>query len=141
MGAFTSIIAGNRIKDVTKIVALCPAADRKYFDDEWKKQKVKISTRDLPNNSQETRTFSIPYSFVEDGLQYSAANEVKTINKPIMIFIALNDTVVLPEESEKVVSNANNPYIIRQPNMGHDFRKSQEQCNIVMKQIEAFLNQ
>ena len=91
MGAFTSIIAGNRIKDVTKIVALCPAANRKYTDDEWKKNKTRTSIRDLPNNPQETRTLSIPYSFVEDGFQYSAADEVKTLNKPIMIFIALND--------------------------------------------------
>lgn len=58
-----------------------------------------------------------------------------------MIFIALNDTVVKPEWTEEIVSNANNPYVVRQPNMGHDFRNSQEECNIVMAEIEKFLGQ
>lgn len=139
MGAFMSIIAGNRIKEVTKIVSLCPPPDRKYTDDEWKKGGIKQSTRELPENPQKARTFDVPYSFVEDGVKYSAVEDVKNIDKPLMIFIALDDKVVLPEDTERIVANAKNPYLVRQPNMGHDFRKSQEECNIVMEEIERFL--
>lgn len=64
---------------------------------------------------------------------------LKKIHKPIMIFIALGDTVVLPEWTEKIVKNANNPYVVRQPNMGHDFRFSQKECDIVMGEIKKFL--
>ena len=90
MGAFVSIIAGNRIKEVTKIVALCPPPDRKYSDREWKTDKSRTSKRDLPNNSQEFIIFEVPYTFVEDGTKYSAKNEIKEIHKPIMIFIHSN---------------------------------------------------
>ena len=57
-----------------------------------------------------------------------------------MIFIALNDTVVLPELTEEIVKNANDPYVVRQLNMGHDFRFSREECNLVMNEIEKFLS-
>ena len=84
--------------------------------------------------------FSIPWNYVEDSLKYSAIDEVKEINKPLMIFIALDDEVVPPELTEKIVVNARNPYVVRQPNIGHDFRFFQSDCNVVMSEIEKFLN-
>ncbi len=139
MGAFTSIIAGSRITEVTKIVSLCPPPDRIESIMSWGNSGVRPSKRDLPNDPSKFREFSIPYSYIEDGLQYSAQDEVKTINKPLMIFIALDDEIVSPELTEKIVANANKPYVVRQSNMGHDFRFFQEQCNIVMSEIEKFL--
>ena len=53
--------------------------------------------------------------------------------------IALNDVVVEPKYTEQIVDNANSPYVVRQPNMGHDFRKSEKECKIVMEEIEKFL--
>ncbi len=139
LGAFVAIIAGNRIRGVTKIVSLCSAADRIGSSLNWKGKKFRYSERDLPDNPKKSRVFNIPYTFAEDGMQYSAMEEVKKIHKPIMIFIALEDKSVPPEETEKIVSNANNPHVVRQPNMGHNFRHSQKECNIVMKHIERFL--
>lgn len=137
-GAFTSIIAGNRLQGVTKIVALCPPPDKEGSESKWK-NGVRVSKKDFPNNPEKFREFAIPYSYIEDALKYSAVNEVKKIHKPIMIFIALADKVVLPEWTEDIVKNANDPYVVRQPNMGHDFRFSLEECNIVMNEIEKFL--
>ena len=139
MGGFTSIIAGSRIEEVTKIVALCPPPDRYGSEKEWKGTGFRHSERDLPDDPTKFRSFDVPYSFAKDGLQYSAKDEVKKINKPLMIFIALDDEVVPPELTEQIVANANNPYVVRQPNMEHDFRHSQEECNIVMAGIEKFL--
>lgn len=139
LGAFVSIIAGNRIKEVTKIVSLCSAADRIGSGLNWKGKKIRHSKRELPDNPKKFRSFGIPDTFAKDGRQYSAVEEVKEIHKPLMIFIALNDKSVLPEETEKIVANANNPYVVRQPNMGHDFRLSIDECEIVMKHIEEFL--
>lgn len=139
-GAFTAIIAGNRISEISKIIALCPPPDIKNSVHKWKEKSLRLSKRDLPNNPQIYREFSIPWTYVEDSLKYSAVNEVKNLEKPLMIFISLDDQVVLPEWTEKIVSNAQNPYVVRQPNMGHDFRHSQTECNIVMKEIEKFLN-
>lgn len=139
LGGFVSIIAGSRINEVTKIVALCPPPDRKYSNQEWKKGEVKYSKRDLPDNPQEFREFEVPYSFVEDGLQYSAEEEVKKIHKPLMIFIALEDTIVPSNLTERIIANANNPHVVRQKNMGHNFRCSKEECKTVMAEIEKFL--
>lgn len=137
-GAFTSIVAGARIPEVTKIVALCPPPDKEGSEHKWV-NGVRVSKRDLPNDSTKFREFAIPDTHIKDAIQYSAVEDVKKIYKPIMIFIALDDTVVKPEWTEEIVSNANNPYVVRQPNMGHDFRFSQEECIIVMKEIEKFL--
>lgn len=137
-GAFTSIVAGARIPEVTKIVALCPPPDKEGSEHKWV-NGVRVSKRDLPNDSTKFREFAIPDTHIKDAIQYSAVEDVKKIHKPIMIFIALDDTVVKPEWTEEIVSNANNPYVVRQPNMGHDFRFSQKECDIVMGEIKKFL--
>ena len=139
MGGFTAIVAGSKISEVTKIIALCPPPDRNHSIHKWGEDGIRVSKRDLPENPNEFIEFAVPYSHVKDVLQYSAVEEAKKIHKPLMIFIALNDTVVLPELTEEIVKNANDPYVVRQPNMGHDFRYSEKECNIVMAEIEKFL--
>jgi esterase/lipase len=139
MGGFMAIIAGNRIKEVTKIVSLCAPPDRIKQAKDWKGQHFRRSERDLPNDPHIYRSFDVPYSFAEDGLIYSAVEDVRKIHKPLMIFIALDDTVCLPASTEELVVHANNPYVIRQEHMGHDFRHSQKECDIVMGHIENFL--
>lgn len=141
IGGFTAIIAGNRINEVTKIIALCPPSDRDGSAHKWKDKGYRQSKRDIPGNPNEFRTFNIPYSYLDDGLQYSASDEVKKIQKPLMIFIALNDVIVSPSRTEEIVKNANDPYVVKMPNMGHDFRFSQNECNIVMAEIEKFLRE
>jgi pimeloyl-ACP methyl ester carboxylesterase len=137
-GAFTAIVAGARIPEVTKIISLCPPPDKEGSEHKWV-NSARVSKRDLPNDATKFREFVIPVSHIKDALKYSAVDDVKKIHKPIMIFIALDDTVVKPEWTEEIVSNANNPYVVRQPNMGHDFRQSEKECNIVMAEIEKFL--
>lgn len=139
LGGFVSIIAGSRNSEVTKIIALCPPPNRIKSKADWNGKKFRHSKRDLPDNPMQFRSFDVPYSFAEDGLQYSAVNEVKNIYKSLMIFIALDDDVISPELTEKIVKNAKNPYVVRQPNMGHNFRKSEKECNLVMAEIEKFL--
>ena len=139
LGGFTAIIAGSRIPEVTRIVSLCPPPDRIGPSLRWEENKPRHSKRELPDDPGQYKAFDIPYSFVDDGFQYSAIEEVKNLYKPIMIFIALEDKSIPPADTERIVANANNPYVVRQPNMGHDFRQSQEECNIVMAEIEKFL--
>jgi pimeloyl-ACP methyl ester carboxylesterase len=139
-GAFTAIVAGARLPQVTNIIALCPPADKKESARKWGENGIRTSKRDIPDKPGEFREFAIPASYIEDASQYSAVDEVKKILKTLMIFIALDDTVVPPQLTERIVANAIHPYVVRQPNMGHDFRHSQEQCNIVMEEIEKFLN-
>jgi len=139
MGAFTAIIAGSRLNEVTKIISLCPPPDFSRSKTKWQ-DRVRISERELPSDPSKSRIFTIPDAFIEDALSYSAVEEVKGITKPVMIFIALADTVVPPEDTERIVTSSLNPlHVVRQPNMGHDFRNSQQQCSVVMNEIEKFL--
>lgn len=139
MGDFTSIIAGSRISAVTKIVALCPPPDRYGSEKEWQGTGWRHSERDLPDDPTKFRSFDVPYKFAKDGLQYFARDEVKSITKPLMIFIGLKDKVVAPELTEQIVTNANNPYVVRNPDLGHDFRHSEAESKLVMAEIEKFL--
>lgn len=140
LGGFVSIIAGCRIPEVDKIISLCSPPDTVSALGKWKGKEPRHSERNLPNDVNSSRSFDVPYTFAEDGIQYSAVEEVKRCEKPMMIFIALNDQSVAPEETEKIVTAAINPYVVRQPNMGHNFRNNQEECDIVMKEIDKFLN-
>lgn len=138
-GGLAAIIAGNRMREVTKIVALCAPPDIKSSAHKWEDGKARVSTRDLPDDPSVLRTFSIPYSYLVDAMQYSAEEEAKTIHVPLMIFIALDDTTVPPEQTERIVKNAISPYVVRQSSMKHNYRRSQKDCDIVMKEIEKFL--
>lgn len=138
-GAFSAIVAGARIADVTKVIALCPPADKNESLHKWKEKNARISKRDLPQNPSEFREFAIPFSHIQDALQYSAVEAARNLHKPVMIFIALDDKVVPPEQTERIVASAHTPYVVRQPHMGHDFRHSQDQCDTVFAEIKKFL--
>jgi len=58
-----------------------------------------------------------------------------------MVFIALEDQSVDPADSEKIVENAKNPYVVRQAGIGHSFRQSKQQSQLVMRKIEEFLQE
>ncbi|MFA5136195.1 MAG: hypothetical protein WC489_02280 [Patescibacteria group bacterium] len=139
LGGLISIIAGSRNPLVTKIISLCSPVDISNLSKKWSGKALKHSERDLPNNFNEKRLFEIPYSFVEDGVQYSALTEIGKIHKPVMLLIAMGDTSVLPVETERLVLKANNAFVVKQPGIVHDFRFSQKDCNVVMEQIEKFL--
>lgn len=137
-GGFTAIVAGSKFPEVTKIIALCPPPDKTGSEIKWK-NGLRVSKRDLPNNQNKFREFSIPISYLKDALQYSAVDAAKNIKKPLMIFIGLDDQVVPPSETEEIISATNNPYVVRLEGIGHDFRKSEEQTTRVADEITKFL--
>jgi len=139
LGGFTSILAGSLFPDITKIVALCPPASIDNLGEKWEGKPFRVSKRNLPTDGSKYREFNVPLTFVDDARKYSAIEAIHKINIPLMIFIALSDTSVLPKETETLVSETNNPYVVRQKNMGHDFRQSEIECNTVMAEIEKFL--
>lgn len=139
LGAFTSIIAGNLFSEVTKIVSLCPPLSIENLGKKWEGKPSRISKRNLPDDTTKYREFDVPLTFVEDARKYSAIEAVHEIKKPLMIFIGMADTSVSPKETEILVSNAINPYVIRMKEIGHDFRHSEKECEIVMAEIEKFI--
>jgi len=137
-GGFVAMVAGSRFKEVTKIVSLCPAFSFKSLS-KWDENGIRHSQRDLPNDHSKFRSFDIPVSFCEDRNKYSASTELKNLHKPLMVFVALDDQKVLLEEIEEEMKVLNNPYIVKMPNMGHNFRETLEESNPVADEIEKFL--
>lgn len=140
VGGFVSIIAGERYAEVTKIIALCPPSGFDNPPVKWKDKEYRIAHRNLPNDQTLSREFKVPISFAYDSFTYNAIEAVKKIEKPLMILIALEDSVVPPQDTEKLVMAARNPYTVKLKRMGHDFRYSEKECALVMDEIEKFLS-
>ncbi|MBA3724486.1 MAG: alpha/beta fold hydrolase [Candidatus Levybacteria bacterium] len=140
VGGYISIIAGERYAEITKIVSLCPPSGFDNPPVKWKGKEYRVCQRDLPNDPTTFREFKVPIAFAYDSFTYNAIEAVKRIEKPLMILIALADTVVPPQDTEKLVMAARNPYSIRLEGVGHNFRYSKEDCAIVMDEIEKFLS-
>ena len=138
-GGFMAIIAGNKFKEVTKVIGLCPAVYFAESNDNWDKTGNRYSTRDFPDDSEKIREFNVPFSFVQDREKYSVDKALEELNKPLMVMISMKDTTVLPEWIEKALKKSKNPYIIRMENMGHSFRRSEADTNLVTAEIEKYL--
>jgi pimeloyl-ACP methyl ester carboxylesterase len=141
LGGFVAVLAARKFDEVTKIVALCPPATYIGSEEKWKGKEFRASRRFLPEDDTKYQVFHVPNAFTKDSQKYSALEDIKDLDKPLMVFIAMDDTVVLPEVTEKLVSAAKNPHVIRREGIGHDFRNSVEQSRSVMKEIELFLKQ
>jgi len=138
-GGAVAIIAGSRYQEVLKVIALCPAVSFNKSDNKWNENGKRFSKRDLPNDPSKFREFNIPMSFVKDRNKYSISDSLKKLNKPLMVLIAMKDDKVLPEEIEIALKNIHNPCVIKMENMGHNFRGSIKEVDIVADKIEKFL--
>jgi pimeloyl-ACP methyl ester carboxylesterase len=138
-GGAIAIIAGSKYQEITKVIALCPAVSFWKSNDKWDETGFRFSKRDLPNNPKEFREFNIPLSFVEDRNKYSVSDSLEKLNKPLMVLMGMLDDKVLPTEIEEAMKSANDPYIIRMENMGHNFRSTEAEAESVAIEIEKFL--
>ena len=139
LGGFVAMVAGARFAEVTKIIALCPPFSVAMSNGNLDESGARHSKRDLPTDKSKFREFVVPKSFIEDRMQYSTIDEVKNLNKPVMILIALDDKQVLPEDSEKLIKVVNNPYVVRLEKLEHNFRHSETKTNLVATEIEKFI--
>lgn len=139
-GGAVAVMAGYKYPQVTKVIGLCPALSFDNSNLKWDESSIRHSKRDLPNNPSEFREFDIPISFVEDRNNYSMSDALKNLQKPLMVLIGMKDEKVLPIDTENALKDANNPYVVRMENMGHDFRRSESDSNQVADQIEKFLS-
>lgn len=139
VGGFVAIIAGERYAEVTRIIALCPPSGFDNPPVKWNDKGFRIVKRDMPRDKTTLTEFVVPISFAYDSFTYDAIATVKRIEKPLMILITMDDIVVPPQDTEKLVEAARNPYVIRLEGIGHDFRHSEQECDIVMGEIEKFL--
>lgn len=109
--------------------------------EEWEKNGVSVSQRDLPNNENKKIEFRVPFNHVLDRDQYDAVGDAKKIKVPIILIAGELDDSVPPNEVKEIFNNANEPkkFLII-PNIGHDYRHNDGEVKIVNEKILEQLN-
>ncbi|HEY1074522.1 MAG TPA: alpha/beta hydrolase [Patescibacteria group bacterium] len=105
---------------------------------EWQPGEVKVSTRDLPRNPDESREFKLPYSFIEDAIHYNALEGLKTLTKPKLFIIGKDDDVVPGLVTERAYTEAAEPKKLVVLDSDHDYRWHPELIEEVNQLLGAF---
>ncbi|HEY4509810.1 MAG TPA: alpha/beta fold hydrolase [Candidatus Paceibacterota bacterium] len=144
-GGQVSILYAARDPRISLVLGIMPSTRslmaRMQHHEEWEKEGVSISHRDVPGNKDEEKEFRVPYSQVEDRDRYDVAEDVKKIKAPVILIAGELDDLVFPEDVKEIFDNANEPkkFIII-PGIGHDYRHNDEEVNVVNKSILEQLN-
>ncbi len=110
-----------------------------YPDEEWRNRGYEISKRDIPN-SDEFKEFKLPYSFLEDQIQYDMLEGLRNCTKPKMFFYGKNDTTVESHLVKTAFDNSAEPKEIHELNSDHDYRYKSEIISEVNKYLDEFVN-
>jgi len=109
--------------------------------EEWEKSGVRISYRDLPNNPEQKRKYSVPFNHVLHMDKYDLLIDIKKIYAPIILIAGELDELVTPSDVKDIFDNANEPKnLIVIPQIGHDYRKVDKEIIIVNSEILKLLN-
>ena len=138
-GGQVSLLYAARDKRVSMVLGIMPSSYRTMVGrryEEWKKNGVSISYRDLPDNKDHQREFCVPFSHAEDRDKYDVIKDVKKIKVPIILIAGEVDDVVLPKYVKEIFDSANEPknFIILS-GIGHDYRYNDDEIKLVNKEI------
>lgn len=138
-GGQVSILYAARDPRISLVLGIMPSSERTMAglrQEEWKKTGVSTSDRDLPDNKEQKKKFSVPYSHVEDKNQYSVLEDVKKVTVPIIFLAGELDDKVPAEYVKEIFDNANEPKkFVTMPNIGHGYRRNDDEIKIVSQFI------
>jgi pimeloyl-ACP methyl ester carboxylesterase len=140
LGGVVAIIAGNKNKEVSKVIALCPGVAFSKSRNKYIETGFRQSLKDVPNIPQGQRVFNIPISFIDDFDKYSIPKYLRKLKKPLMVLIATDDKKVSAIDIENAMKYANNPKIIRISGISHGFRESYQEADKVANEVEKYLS-
>lgn len=106
---------------------------------DWPSNPRHTPHRDLPENPQRFRDFSIPYAFVKDSLQYNSLQVVNKLHMPKLYIAGQNDPLVPPEHLKETYDAAAGPKEFIVLPMDHDYRRNPEKLKLVNDTIAGFL--
>lgn len=142
-GGQVSILYAARDSRISIVLGIMPSSGpiQGQRREEWEKAGISTSLRDLPNDKDKTREFRVPFNHVLDRDQYDTVGDAKKIKVPIIFIAGELDDLVPPDRVREVYNNANEPkkFLII-PNIGHDYRHSDDEVKIVNENILEQLN-
>lgn len=129
--AFTAIMSGYTYD---------PKLHPRYNDQEWKTKGYKESWRDLPSNPKEKRLFKLPYSFVEDQMQYDMADGLSKCTKPKLFIMGTRDVTAAPGQVLGAYEKSAEPKQLYKLDSDHDYRWHPELIKKVNQVVGEFLD-
>ena len=144
-GGKISMLYAAKDKRIKKIIAIMPSSVVHMFDDERIKAAretgFSVSKRDLPDDKNLTREFSVPISHFLDNKKYTILPVLNKIKAPLIIIAGELDQLEPPKDVKIIFDNANQPkkYILIK-GVGHDYRKSKEEIRQVNNELLKALN-
>lgn len=142
LGAMMAIIYAAQNQNTQGVLAIMPPQSfirpenmGQRFS-EWKKQKYKVSTRDLPQDGSNHRKYKVSYSFVKDSLKYDALDEIKKIKVPVILIAGEDDDLITPEHVNDLYESASDPKDFQVINgIEHDYRYNKKDIVKVRKVV------
>lgn len=106
----------------------------------WKAEQFKISHRDAPNGKEST-TITLPFSFVEDSLQYDILKSDQTVACPLLLIAGEDDVLVSVEHVQNIFDHvrAKKKEMLVLSGVGHDYRKNMHDIITVNTVVSKFL--
>ncbi|KKR09386.1 MAG: hypothetical protein UT37_C0022G0007 [Parcubacteria group bacterium GW2011_GWA2_39_18] len=92
-----------------------------YPDEQWEKDGYKIHKRDIPGKTNEFVEFRLPYTFLEDQIQYDMLAGLKESKKPKLFILGQHDKTVLPGIVKTAYDAASDPKVLGMINSDHSY--------------------
>lgn len=143
LGGLISITYAAQNKGISAIIPIMPpyaVARRGNIEENWEKNGLRHSKRDLPTDKSKKIEFNVPYAYVIDSKKYDARELVGKITAPLYLIAGENDKLITPQMVEEIYQKANEPKkLIVLKNIGHDFRHKENETEIVCRQVEEII--
>ena len=141
-GGSMALLAGTRNQYVTHMVAVMShhgATTVGLPDHEGESVK---SLRDLPPGTSRTiekKEFMLPYAYFEDQLHYDSLEDLKTCDKPKLLFYGTDDVLVTPDSVKAMYEASADPKMLHELRTEHDYRLHADMIDEVNQTIGQFL--
>jgi pimeloyl-ACP methyl ester carboxylesterase len=137
LGSLVALMVGHLFDEVSKVICLSSPASLNNSDHKWI-DGFRTSKKDLPDNPTSFRNFTVPVSFTTDRKHYSIPFSLNNNQKPLLVIMGDEDPST--SEIESIVKQMEKSQFIKIKNMGHDFRQSEELCQLVASKIDEFIS-
>lgn len=107
---------------------------------QWKANGFNESRRDIPGTPEVYQYFKLPFSFVEDALEYELSRNINEIKVPVLMIAGEKDERIPADSVQNLFKLAPEPKQFAQvKDVGHDYRKFDEDTDKVNEVIIKYL--
>jgi pimeloyl-ACP methyl ester carboxylesterase len=148
LGGLVSLLYAAKHPEISAIMSLM--APSSYLGTErlrerterWRGWGVYKTRRDIPDNLTEKKQFAVPFSYMEDALQYDAKRVIAQIHVPMLFIAGELDDAIPPAHVRELFVQAREPKKFASlPGVVHDFRTNEGGIAKVAQEVEIFLQE